>query len=246
MPEVMTVEGRGAFQRRYRAPDEATVAHVTIESLVEGTRTIPESQLKRLPGYPQGVYCVGERALVKRKAIAIVGSRKVSEDGAKRARKLAKQLVEHRIVVMSGLAEGVDVNAHQSAIEHGGETVAVIGTPVDKAYPAKHAELQERIYREHLLISPFVKGTTTHRSSFPERNKLMAALSDATCIVEATDVSGSLHQATECLRIGRWLLIMRSVVNNPTVTWPKKFLESSNASRIKIVDTVEDVLAVFH
>lgn len=244
MPAVIPVAGSSDFRRRYRAPDESVIARVPIQRLVEDARTITNDQLRRLPGHVDGVFCVGERALVKRKCIAIVGSREVSSEGAARARKLAKQLVEHKIVVMSGLAEGVDENAHRSAIESGGETVAVIGTPLDKVYPAKHAELQERIYREHLLISPFASGTETRKSSFPERNKLMAALADGTCIIEATDVSGSLHQAAECVRLGRFLFILKSVVENRDVTWPRRFLDSPDATRVKVVETVEDILGV--
>jgi DNA processing protein len=252
MPEVMALAGhktrrttraQDADPPKYRPPDPETVALVPILALVDGVRTIDEKQLHRLPGHDVGVFCVGERALVKRKSVAIVGSRDVSEDGAKRARKLAKQLVENKFVVMSGLAEGVDQNAHQAAIDAGGDTIAVIGTPVDKAYPAKHALLQETIYRNHLLISPFPKGYKTQRSSFPERNKLMAALSDGTCIVEASDTSGSLHQAAECARLGRWLFILRSVAENPELKWPRKFLDAPNSGRVKIVDTVEDILS---
>jgi DNA processing protein len=245
MSVVMTAAGlRGDSRKRYRAPDEDRVVLSPLLSLIEGARTIPEGQLKRIPGHERGVFCVGERELVKRKSIAIVGSRKVSDEGVRRARKLSRQLVENGLVVVSGLAEGVDRNAHEAAIEAGGETIAVIGTPVDKAYPVANAELQERIYREHLLVSPFASGYQTQKSSFPERNKLMAALSDGTCIIEASDTSGSLHQAAECSRLGRWLFILRSVVDNPALTWPKRFLDAKDSSHVKIVDTIDDILKV--
>jgi DNA processing protein len=150
-------------------------------------------------------------------------------------------------VVVSGLAYGVDVTAHTAAIEYGGSTIAVIGTPVDKAYPAAHAEIQERIYREHLLISPFAVGTRTFPSHFPERNRVMAAISDGTCIVEAGDTSGSLSQARECIALGRWLFILRSLLQNPDVTWPYAFLnpaDKSKADRVRVVESIEDIVAV--
>jgi DNA processing protein len=144
---------------------------------------------------------------------------------------------------MSGLAAGVDTEAHSATIQCGGRTVAVIGTPLDVAYPAANARLQEKIYREHLLVSPFPIGSRVFRSNFPERNKVMAALSDATVIMEASDTSGSLHQAAECRpdRLDRWLFISQSVVNDPRLTWPKKFL---GGPKVKILRETSDVLAV--
>jgi DNA processing protein len=143
---------------------------------------------------------------------------------------------------MSGLAKGVDTVAHTSAIEVGGRTVAVIGTPLDKAYPAENSELQRAIYSNHLLISPFASGQQVFKSNFPARNKVMALLSDATVIVEASDTSGTLHQAAECQKSNRWLFIMRSVVENTAVTWPAKFLKHPK-TRI-LSDTSEILEAV--
>lgn len=233
-------------RRRYRPPEASAVELVPITELLAGTRTISHAQQARLPGVDDGVFCVGDRELVKRKSVAIVGSRKVSDAGAKRARQLAREFVKRDIVVVSGLAYGVDINAHMSAIEHGGKTIAVIGTPLDKAYPVAHAEWQERIYREHLLISPFPVGVPTYPSSFPERNKVMAAISDATCIVEAGDASGSLHQARECVALGRWLFILRSVLASDA-TWPAAFINAAAASmaaKVRVIDSVEDIIGV--
>ena len=124
------------------------------------------------------------------------------------------------------MARGVDAAAHTSAIASDGKTAAVIGTPLDKAYPAENAELQEQIYREHLLLSPFKIGDHVFKSNFPARNWLMAALSDATAIIEASDTSGTLHQAAECTRLNRWLFIAQSIIDDPAVTWPARFLSS--------------------
>ena len=82
--------------------------------------------------------------------------------------------------MVSGLAEGIDYAAHTAAIDHGGRTIAVIGTPLDKVYPAKHADLQETIYRDHLLVSAFEWGKGFVPSNFPERNRIMARLAMAT------------------------------------------------------------------
>jgi DNA processing protein len=128
------------------------------------------------------------------------------------------------VVVVSGLAEGIDRAAHTAAIDHGGKTIAVIGTPLDKVYPTKHAGLQRRIYREHLLLSPFSWGDKFVPTNFPERNRIMARLAMATIIIEASDTSGSLHQAVECLEVGHPVFIAAAMLDNPKLTWPRRFI----------------------
>jgi DNA processing protein len=153
---------------------------------------------------------------------------------------VARKLVDAGLVIVSGLAYGVDTVAHTAAIEQGGKTIAVIGTPLDKATPSENAELQERIYHEHLLISRFAKGEKTYRTSFPLRNRLMATLSDATVVMEASDTSGTLHQAAECTRLGRWLFIAKSVVDDPALSWPKKFLQYDTCVRLDRVSQITE------
>jgi len=204
-----------------------------------GRTRLPPKQAHLFGRESIDLYCAGNLDLLKSPVVAIVGTRDVSEAGRLRARRLARELVEARVVVMSGLAKGVDRAAHEGAIDAGGGTVAVIGTPLSKAYPAENSELQEAIYREHLLVSPFGEGETVFRSNFPKRNRVMAALSDATVIIEASDTSGTLHQAAECQSLGRWLFIARSLVENPAVKWPKDFL---GKSRTAVLDSTEDVL----
>lgn len=185
------------------------------------------------------IWCAGDLDALRAPAVAIVGTRNVSEAGAARARKLARGLSDADVAVVSGLAEGVDTEALTEAMKAGGRVAAVIGTPIDKAYPAKNARLQETIYRDHLLISQFPLGTRTFRSHFPERNRLMAAVSDATVVIEASDTSGTLHQSAECVKLGRWLFIAKSVVDDPNLTWPAKFLDYENCV---VLERVEDVL----
>ena len=140
--------------------------------------------------------------------------------------------------MVSGLAYGVDTVAHTTAIETGGRTIAVIGTPLDKASPAENKRLQEEIYREHLLISQFAEGSRIFPSSFPQRNKLMATLTDATVVMEASDTSGTLHQAAECTRLKRWLFIAKSVVDDPALSWPKDFLRYETCVPLRNVSDI--------
>jgi len=204
-----------------------------------------------LPGIPgarkkdQLIYCAGNLALVQRPCVAIVGSRKCSSQGAARARRLSRELAAAGVVVVSGLAEGIDTQAHLSALEHGGQVIGVIGTPLNKVFPAQNSALQEQVYREHLLVSPFIVGSQVWPSNFPRRNQVMAALSDATVIIEASDDSGSLHQADECRpeQLNRWLFIAQSVVDNKALTWPKRYLGAPN---VRILRQTSDILEAIH
>lgn len=215
------------------------------EALIGTHRTMPVKQLSLLatadrePGDYEINYS-GDLALLKTPCIAVVGTRSLSDEGVKRTSRLVRELVEHSVTVVSGLADGVDSVAHASAIDSGGRTVAVIGTPLSKAYPAGNASLQEAIYREHLLISQFEDGDRVFRSNFPARNRLMATVTDGTVIMEASDTSGTLHQAAECVRLGRWLFIARSVVDDQRLTWPTKF---TGYSRCVVLTRVEDIVS---
>jgi DNA processing protein len=135
-------------------------------------------------------------------------------------------LVEHGIVVVSGLAAGVDRAAHEAAIASGGQTIAVIGTPLDQCYPNENSELQRRIAREQLLVSQFPADHPIAPANFPARNRTMALLTEATVIVEATEKkSGALLQGWETLRLGRLLFVLESAATDPTLTWPKDLIQ---------------------
>lgn len=149
-----------------------------------------------------GVFSAGPR-------VSIVGSREASEQGKARAARLARALVGRGVVVVSGLAEGIDAVAHETAMQFGGRTIAVLGTPLDQYFPAANRGLQERIMRDHLAISQFQKAGGA--KNFPMRNRTMALLSEATVIVEAGEKSGTTHQGWEALRLGRLLFLMESL-----------------------------------
>lgn len=228
---------------RYRIPTE--VSRVTLPDLLDfvGRPALDPKQLDLLHSTKRdgvaSIYYAGDLDTLKPPSVSIVGTRNVSEDGRRRARKLARELVDAGVTVVSGLAKGVDTEALTAALEAGGRTAAVIGTPLDKAYPAENSALQEQIYAGHLLLTPFAIGEPTFRGNFPKRNRVMAAVSDASVIVEASDTSGTLHQAAECGRLGRWLFIMRSVAENPSLSWPSKFIDKP---RVAVISSTRDVL----
>jgi DNA protecting protein DprA len=207
-----------------------------------GRAALEDRQLNFLRDASSGreatVFYAGDLDLLDAPTVSIVGTREVSDAGWKRASQLARELAKSGVTIVSGLAKGVDTAALTSAISNGGRVAAVIGTPLDKAYPAENWELQQQIYADHLLISPFKEGNRVFRSNFPVRNRVMAAISDATVIIEASDTSGTLHQAAECVRLGRWLFIARSVVEDASLKWPRDFL---GQPKVGVLSTAADV-----
>lgn len=174
---------------------------------------------------PAQLFAAGNLELLRRgPRVSIVGSRQASEEGVARAQMLARSLARRDIIVVSGLAKGIDRAAHEGAMNAGGATVAVLGTPLDEVYPKEHAALQARIAREHLVVSQFASGSRVYRTNFPARNRTMALLTDATIIVEAGETSGTLHQGWEALRLGRLLFLMESVAKDGRLTWPAKMI----------------------
>lgn len=161
---------------------------------------------------------------VPRPRVAIIGSRRASANGLDVAEKIAMVLVENRVVVVSGLAEGIDTAAQTTTIEHGGRTIAVLGTPLDRTYPRKNASLQDEIAKNHLAVSQFPVGHPVQPGNFVSRNRTMALVANALVIVEAGESSGSLHQGWEALRLGRPLFIWTSIVKNPLLKWPGEMI----------------------
>ncbi|MDR6292378.1 DNA processing protein [Inquilinus ginsengisoli] len=239
--------GHSVKRSKYTPP--STVQDVSLNSLIRGTNRLNAKvrQLKLGGDLQRGDYgdqilhCAGDLSLAAAPSVAIIGTREVSFEGAARARRIAKELVPYGIVVVSGLARGVDTEAMTSAIRHDGRTIGVIGTPITQAYPAENSELQETVYLDHLLISQFGVGASVFKANFPTRNRLMAVMSDATIVIEASDTSGTLHQAAECMRIGRPLFIAKAVAENRSLSWPGKFVGKPNCY---VLERTDDVLAV--
>jgi DNA processing protein len=232
-------------QRRYTPPE--TVGRIQLSELLRQSGR-PELESKQLDMLRRGETTTGKDIIIRyagdlhvlaRPAVAIVGTREASSSGLQRADWLSCKLAQAGVTIVSGLAKGIDRRAHDGAIAVGGKTAAVIGTPLDKAYPVENAELQELIYREHLLITPFAAGEAVYKSNFPARNRVMAAVSDATVIVEASDTSGTLHQAAECTRLKRWLFISRAIVDDPAITWPARFL---SYEKTVVLNRVSEIL----
>lgn len=174
---------------------------------------------------PERLYACGDVSLLDAPArVAVVGSRKASLPGRKRVARLVGALVERDVVIVSGLAAGIDTAVHEETLKRGGRTIAVLGTPLDEAHPSSNAALQRRLMEEHLVVSQFPTGHPTLRSNFPRRNRTMALLCHASVIAEAGESSGTLSEGWEALRLNRPLFILRSVFETAGLTWPEEML----------------------
>jgi len=235
---VSRTEARDCAAFVKRRLEEAEVERFGV--LVHGAGEYPE-KLRDADHPVELLYHQGWLDLASSPSVAVVGSRKPSRDGLARARRLARALVEDEFTVVSGLAAGIDRMAHETAIEEGGRTIAVIGTPLSHAYPRENAALQRYIAKHFLLVSQVpVKRyeSQDHRRNrlfFPERNVTMSALTEATVIVEAGERSGALIQARAALRQGRKLFILDSCFRNPRLTWPTRFADKG-AVRVRDFD----------
>jgi len=184
------------------------------------------------------LYYRGWWDLVETRSVAIVGSRKPSEEGLRRTEQLVRELVRDGFTVVSGLATGIDTAAHLTAIANKAKTIAVIGTPLSECYPKENKDLQEYIAQKHLLISQVPvcryveQDYRANRLFFPERNITMSALTEATIIVEASDTSGTLIQARAAIRQKRKLFILDSCFQRSDLTWPETYLRRG-AIRVK-------------
>jgi len=189
-------------------------------------------------------YFKGNLDLLKTRCMSVVGARKVSKEGLLRAEKLTRALVKEGFTIISGLAKGVDTQAHKTALMEKGNIIGVIGTPIDEFYPKENKELQQEIAKNHLLVSqvPFYRYSkepfSAHRQHFPRRNVTMASLSEGTIIVEASDTSGSLTQARACIQQNKKLFILDSCFKNPDIKWPYTY-EKKGAIRVK---GIKDIL----
>ena len=159
--------------------------------------------LAELHDPPSRLFVRGEVDALSRPNVAVVGARSCSAYGAQVARTLARELAAVGVVVVSGLARGVDGEAHRGALEGGGRTVAVLGCGIDRDYPRSHAELARRIVASGAVVSEYPPGVEPAPWRFPARNRIIAGLSLATVVVEARERSGALITADFALELGR-------------------------------------------
>lgn len=186
--------------------------------------------------FTQGILRPGELA------VSVVGSRQASDEGLGWARELTASLVSAGITVVSGLAAGIDTAAHMAALDAGGRAVAVLGTGINRVYPAANRDLQERIAREGLVLSQFWPDAPPSKKSFPLRNATMSGYGRATVVVEAGETSGARIQARVGVEHGRPVILSDRVVR--ANEWAMALRHRPGVHVVSSTDEVLDVVTV--
>jgi DNA processing protein len=202
------------------------------------------ARLRDLPQPPKQLFVVGdlEHAL-EQPCVAIVGSRKVSPYGRAVTQKLANELASRGVVIMSGLALGVDSIAHQATVAAGGKTVAVLPSDLEHVYPASHRGLAERIVSQGgALVSEYEADTPVMKHNFIARNRLIAGLADVLVVTEAALKSGSLHTARFALEQGKDVFAVPGNITSETSEGTNNLIKSGAMP----LTAVEDVFARLH
>ena len=166
----------------------------------------------------------GDRALLERKLVSIVGGRKASPESLDLTKKWTEFLVRKDFVIVSGLARGIDTKAHKTALKEQGKTIAVIGTPFSKVYPPENKGLADEISRKGLLVTTAKAHETFGKYLFPRRNKYMAQISHITLVIDAGEKSGVRYQCAECLKAGKTLIFSQKQVDK-NYKWVEDFIK---------------------
>lgn len=189
------------------------------------------ARLNDLRDTPTSLYLRGNVECLSMPAVAIVGSRACSSYGRMIARQWARELAAEGYVIVSGLARGIDGDAHRGALDAGGKTIAVLGCGIDRYYPAAHAELARRIETSGgALVSEYEPGVEPAPWRFPARNRIIAALGDSMLVVEARDRSGALIAADFALKIGRPLFAIPGQVGDGLAVGPNNLIQQGHAT----------------
>lgn len=159
--------------------------------------------LKEIKAYPKELYYIGNVEVLKRKCVAVVGSRSTTQYGRKTASEIAGKLAEKGVTIVSGMARGIDTCAHRGTLAAGGDTVAVLGCGVDICYPKENSQLKQEIEEKGLIISEYPPGTEPMPYHFPQRNRIISGLSAVTVVVQARNNSGALITAELAAEQGR-------------------------------------------
>jgi DNA processing protein len=194
--------------------------------------------LRRVYNRPPFLFVRGTLSEQDSRSVAIVGTRSASAAGRALARSMAAALAERGVTVVSGMAAGIDTEAHTAALDSGGRTIAVMGTGIDRVYPAENAALSERISESGALLSQFWPGSPPRGSNFPLRNVVTSGVAVGTIVIEASRTSGAKMQARLALEHGKRLFLVESLVLQEE--WAQQYRTRRGAH---VVGGVDDIVA---
>ncbi|MBQ8465038.1 MAG: DNA-processing protein DprA [Alphaproteobacteria bacterium] len=232
-----------AADRKFAVQEMSLANHLGIKILISTMPEYPQALLN-IPDYPPVLYALGHYEILNMPSVcAIVGSRNASVNGRKLASKLAYELTNQNILVVSGMARGIDTSAHKGALyaqEQTGPTVAVLGTGIDIAYPAENTDLYQQIAQNGCLISEFSIGTKPQANNFPRRNRIISGLSNGIVVIEANSHSGSLITAYTAAEQGREVMAIPGSPLDGRSGGTNKLIKEGAA----LVENAEDIIAI--
>jgi len=195
-------------------------------------------RLREIPDSPVLLYTAGEIREADEQSIAVVGTRSSSTYGHQVARDLTRELVRNGFTIISGLARGIDTEAHRTALESGGRTIAVLGSGIDTIYPQENTTLAREIARRGCVCTEFKLGTPPDAPNFPERNRIISGLSLGTVVVEAGNKSGAILTALLALEQNREVFAVPGPIDSKRSVGTNRLIKHG----AKLVQTVDDIL----
>ena len=197
--------------------------------------------LRLIPNLPPFIFYRGALTDEDAFSVAVVGTRDATDQGIRRADRMARLLAERGVTVISGLARGIDTTAHRGALAAGGRTIAVLGTGITRCYPAENRDLAEEITRSGALVSQFWPTRAPGKDTFPRRNVVTSGLSQGTVVIEATKTSGAKMQARLALEHGKKVFLVKSLVTDQQ--WAQDYVANRGAVEVAEVEEVVKQLA---
>ncbi len=197
--------------------------------------------LKQIHDPPLALYVQGTLEKKDKQSVAVVGTRRASHYGLSVADRLAYQLAKCGLVVVSGLARGIDTAAHQGALKGGGRTIAVLGSALDTLYPPENADLARKIAGQGAVISEYTLGREADRTTFPYRNRIISGLTMGAVIVEADTQSGAMMTADSALDQGRSVFAVPGRIDQPGSHGPHRLIKNG----ARLVEDIDDILQEF-
>lgn len=233
--KLSAIRQSSTFARELARLEAAQIAVISIADA-----RYPQS-LRWIPDPPLVLYLHGTLEEEDGLAVAVVGSRKPSNYGKAMAQRFSTELVQHGFTVVSGLARGIDSQAHRSAMQAGGRTIAILGSGLNVIYPPENHRLCENIREQGAVLSEFPLDTKPDRWNFPRRNRIISGMALGTLVIEAAAHSGALHTARHTLEQGREVFAIPGRIDVPHSRGTNNLIKQG----AKLVEHIDDIVAEF-